>query len=76
MESRKEGSEGITIGEQRIGIVFKKGNNDKVHNLKEHFAHLINVVDKTKNEKNGREVALAMTEIENASHWAVKSLFK
>lgn len=65
----------LTIGEQRIGIQFKKGNNDDKQNLQEHFAHMINLVHKLSNDKNGRQISVAMTQIEDASMWAVKSLF-
>jgi len=70
----------LSLGEKRIGIEFKEGNNDKVQNLKEKFARLINEVEATGNEnetsqEQGRLKSLAYTAIEQASMWAVKSMF-
>lgn len=65
----------LSIGEQRIEILFMKGNNNDKQNLQEHFAHLINTVGKLSNDSNGRLVAEAMTLIETASMFATKALF-
>ena len=78
MEDSKE----KTLGERRVRTDFNPGNNDKVQNLKEKFAHLINDVEKLKefhepdhqvDPEKMRLIALAQTAIEEASMWAVKA---
>ena len=67
-----------TIGESRVRTSFNPGNNDKVQNIKERFAHLINDLenerdDEPRSEKN-RCISLAQTELETACMYAVKAV--
>lgn len=71
-----------TIGEQRVRTDFNPGNNDKVQNLKEKFAHLINDVEDLKkyhepdhavDPEKMRLIAIAQTSLEEACMWAVKA---
>ena len=43
--------------------------------MKETFAKLIDVIELNRNERNGREIALAQTEAETSCMYAVKALF-
>ena len=66
----------VTIGEKRVRIEFNPGNNDKVQNLKEKFAHLINEVNELNAPSDtdaGRLKALSMTALEESAMWAVKA---
>lgn len=67
----------LSIGEQRIGqgFAFEKGNNNDAQNLKEHFAHIMNIVSKSSNDNNGRLVAETLTLLETASMFGIKALF-
>lgn len=70
-----------TIGEKRVRVKFNPGNDDRVHNLKEAGAHLIDRVESFKaikvaddevGERN-RCIATAQTKLEEAMMWAVKA---
>ena len=67
----------LTLGEKRVRTEFNPGNNDKVQNLKEKFAHLINEIDALPSPPNpseaGRLKSLAMTALEESAMWAVKA---
>ncbi len=64
-----------TIGEKRIRTDVNPGNNEKVQNLKEKFAYLMNDINdlSSDNSEFGRLKATALTELENAAMWAVKA---
>lgn len=66
----------LTIGEKRVRTEFNPGNNDKVQNIKEKFAHLINEVNELPSPADtdaGRLKALSMTALEESAMWAVKA---
>lgn len=75
MENNNEKAK--TLGETRIRTDFNPGNNDRVQNLKEKFAHLINEIDALPSppgqSEAGRLKAIAMTTVEEAAMWAVKA---
>lgn len=71
-----------TLGEKRVRSAFNPGNNDKVQNLKEKFAHLINDIDDLNryhepdhavSEEKKRLIDIAQEKTEEAAMWAVKA---
>ncbi len=53
----------LSVGEQLIRVQFEPGNNDRVQNLKEKFAHLVNDIDQLK--KDGFDARLCTMVISN-----------
>ena len=67
--------ENQTLGQKRVQRNFNPTANSQVEDLKEAYAKLIDVIESNRNEKNGREIALAQTEAETSCMYAVKALF-
>ncbi len=67
--------ENITLGQKTVQRNFNPSANPIIEDLKEAYANLIDKVDSLKNGTNGREIALAKTELETSCMYAVKSLF-
>lgn len=68
----------LTLGEKRVRTTFNPGNNDKVQNLKEKFAHLINKVDSLRGDgmiegEMARLISLSVTELETSCMYAIKA---
>lgn len=63
---------GNTIGEQRVRVAFNPDNNDKVSEIKQKAAELINLCEELK-VKDGRLASLAQTAFEEGAMWAVKA---
>lgn len=70
MESRE-----MTLGERRVQRNFNPTANPVVEQLKTDYASLIDKLEGMRNERNGREVSVAQTELETSCMYAVKSLF-
>lgn len=67
--------ENVTLGQKRVQRNFNPTANSQVEDLKEAYAKLIDVIESNRNERNGREIALAQTEAETSCMYAVKALF-
>lgn len=67
--------ENLTLGQKRVQRNFNPSANPQVEDLKEAYAKLIDVIEANRNDKNGREIALAQTEAETSCMYAVKALF-
>jgi hypothetical protein len=67
--------ENQTLGQKRVQRNFNPTANPQVEDLKEAYAKLIDVIESNRNERNGREIALAQTEAETSCMFAVKALF-
>lgn len=65
----------MTLGQKRVQRNFNPTANPQVEELKEAYAKLIDIIELNRNERNGREIALAQTEAETSCMYAVKSLF-
>lgn len=65
----------ITLGQKRVQRNFNPSANAQVEDLKESYALLIDKVEGIRNSSNGREIALAQTELETSCMYAVKALF-
>lgn len=71
----------LTVGEKRLNIQFKKGNNSDEQNLAEHFAHLMNVIDKAYLKTHMlnnhiRQHSKALEDIETSYYWSLGLLIK
>lgn len=66
-----------TLGEIRVRTEFNPGNNDKVSQIKQKSAELINLVESLRTETGpsdkNRLISVAETSIEEAAMWAVKA---
>ena len=67
--------ENKTLGQKRVQRNFSPSANEAVEEIKESYALLIDKVESLKNQKNGREISIAQTELETSCMYAVKSLF-
>ena len=63
-----------TEGEYLVGISFNPGGSEDVNTLKRMAADFIDYV--REHGKDGRCTSLAVTKIESAAMWAVKSVTK
>ncbi len=61
-----------TLGEQRVRVNFNPSQEDKVSQIKQKSAELINLCEELKS-KDGRLASLAQTAYEEAAMWAVKA---
>ena len=65
----------ISLGQKRVQRSFNPSANPVIEEIKESYALLIDKVESLRNQSNGREIALAQTELETSCMYAVKSLF-
>lgn len=65
----------LTFGEKRVQRNFNPSANRVIEDLKTDYAALIDKLEDAKTPRNGRETALAQTELETSCMYAVKSLF-
>lgn len=63
-----------TKGEELVRVDFNPSKSDKVTDLKQKFASLINEVDSLSNKDTARHVSLAITNLETAAMFAVKAI--
>ena len=68
-------NQNVTLGQKRVQRSFNHSANPVIEEIKESYALLIDKVEGLKNQSNGREIALAQTELETSCMYAVKSLF-
>ena len=67
--------ENQTLGQKRVQRSFNPSANPSIEEIKESYASLIDKVESLRSQSNGREIALAQTELETSCMYAVKSLF-
>ena len=67
--------ENLTLGQKRVQRSFNPSANPVIEEIKESYALLIDKVESLRSQSNGREIALAQTELETSCMYAVKSLF-
>jgi len=63
-----------SYGRWAVGVEFNPSGNPKVHDVKVAAAALIDMIDAV--GKDERTKALALTAVEEAAMWAVKSITK
>lgn len=62
-----------TLGETLVRTEFNPSKNEKVDQIKQKTAELINLVDEIKDAANARHATLAIVAYEEAAMWAVKA---
>lgn len=67
--------ENLTVGQKRVQRNFNPTANQDVEAIKDSYANLIDMLELKRNERNGREISIAQTELETSCMYAVKSLF-
>jgi len=67
--------ENVTLGQRRVQRNFNPSANPQVEDLKQAYSQLIDILELNRNERNGREISIAQTELETSCMYAVKSLF-
>jgi len=67
--------ENVTLGQKRVQRNFNPSANAQVEDLKQAYSQLIDILELNRNDKNGREISLAQTELETSCMYAVKALF-
>ena len=81
MEEDMVGGE-LTFGEQSVGLNFNPGGNEKVNEVKELYAKIIDLCADLRKEctpeqgERGRYLSIAITEAQTAQMWAVKGITK
>ncbi len=65
----------ISLGQKRVQRNFNPSANQAVEDIKEVFAMAIDMLEGMRNEKNGREISIAQTDVETACMYAVKAQF-
>lgn len=68
-------AENVTLGQKRVQRNFNPTANVEVEQLKDYYAQIIDLLETKRNEKNGREISIAQTEVETSCMYAVKALF-
>lgn len=72
-----------TIGQKRVRVTFNPGQDQRVVDIKQMTADLIDLLDEVRNEEAIRQnvsgeklrlIALAQTAYEEAAMWAVKAV--
>ncbi|MFY8160487.1 MAG: DUF7681 family protein [Candidatus Kapaibacteriota bacterium] len=68
----------LTYGQKAVGITFNPSNDDKVGMCKQKYAELIDDMNNLRSETTSQEVkrmcSIAITELQAAQMWSVKSI--
>lgn len=68
----------LTYGQKAVGLTFNPSNDDKVAMCKQRYADLIDEMNELRNRTVSQEVermcSIAITELQTAQMWSVKSL--
>ena len=68
----------LTYGQKAVGLTFNPSNDDKVAMCKKRYADLIDEMNELRNRTVSQEVermcSIAITELQTAQMWSVKSL--
>ena len=70
MESRE-----LTFGEKAVGLTFNPSGDQTVHELKEAYAKVIDILNNMRSDRSekARLASIAITEAQGAQMWAVKA---
>lgn len=72
MDSRE-----LTFGEKAVGLTFNPSGDQTVHELKEAYAKVIDILNdmrqSTHSAEQDRPASIAITEAQGAQMWAVKA---
>jgi hypothetical protein len=68
----------MTYGEKAVGFTFNPSGDDKVQQVKELYAQIIDLCNALRTEagqgEKGRLLSVAITEAQTAQMWAVKGI--
>ena len=70
MDSRE-----LTFGEKAVGLTFNPSGDQTVHELKEAYAKVIDILNDMRSDRSekARLASIAITEAQGAQMWAVKA---
>ena len=70
MDSRE-----LTFGEKAVGLTFNPSGDQTVHELKEAYAKVIDILNDMRGDRSekARLASIAITEAQGAQMWAVKA---
>ena len=65
----------LTFGEKAVGLTFNPSGDQTVHELKEAYAKVIDILDDMRGDRSekARLASIAITEAQGAQMWAVKA---
>lgn len=65
----------LTFGEKAVGLTFNPSGDQTVHELKEAYAKVIDILDDMRGNRSekARLASIAITESQGAQMWAVKA---
>ena len=65
----------LTFGEKAVGLTFNPSGDQTVHELKEAYAKVIDILDDMRGNRSekARLASIAITEAQGAQMWAVKA---
>ena len=70
-------SRALTFGEKAVGLIFNPSGDQTVHELKEAYAKVIDILynmrQSTHSAEQARLASIAITEAQGAQMWAVKA---
>lgn len=67
----------LSFGEQAVGLTFNPSGDDRVTELKEHYAAIIDLLNSDRGDhrdERARLTSVAITEAQGAQMWAVKAV--
>lgn len=62
---------GISKGQDMVRVSFNPNEDVKVTDIKTKMAEAIDLLESFKNERNGREISIAQTQLQTASMFGV-----
>ena len=68
-------SRALTFGEKAVGLIFNPSGDQTVHELKEAYAKVIDILNNMRSDRSekARLASIAITEAQGAQMWAVKA---
>lgn len=65
----------LTFGEKAVGLAFNPSGDQTVHELKEAYAKVIDILNDMRSDRSekARLASIAITEAQGAQMWAVKA---
>ena len=68
-------SRALTFGEKAVGLIFNPSGDQSVHELKEAYAKVIDILNNMRSDRSekARLASIAITEAQGAQMWAVKA---
>jgi len=78
MENQTSADRELSFGEKAVGLTFNPSGDEKVQEVKELYAKIIDLCNDLRTEagqgEKGRLLSVAITEAQTAQMWAVKGI--